>query len=92
MNDAGHLRQGSRLSSKKGHGKPTPAENRRPDDLLHSLTGKSIKAVLRSGLGLVRTLIAVTEFEPLIELDTGSRLVLMIHAIEYVEPVGEAEL
>ncbi len=92
MKDAGHLRQGSRLSSKKGHNKPTPAQNRQLDDLLRLLTGKRVKAVLRDGLGLVGILIAVTNFEALLELDAGGRLVLMKHAIEYVEPVGEAEL
>ncbi len=92
MKDVGRLGQGSRLSTEKGHSSPTPPENSQPDDLLHPLTGKRIKAVLRNGLGLVGRLVAVNEFEALLELDTGGRLVVMKHAIEYVEPVEEAEV
>ncbi len=92
MKDAGHLRQGSQLSREKGRGKPKLPENSQPNDLLRPLTGRRIKAVLRNGLGLVGRLVAVTEFEALLELDTGGRLVVMKHAIEYVEPLEEAEL
>jgi sRNA-binding regulator protein Hfq len=60
------------------------------DDLLRPLARKRIKAVLRSGLGLVGTLIAVTKHEILIELDTRGRLVVMNHAVEYIEPLGDA--
>ncbi len=91
MKDGGHLRQGSRLSKEKGHSKPTPPENSQPDDLVRPLTGKRIKAVLRNGLGLVGILVAVTTFEALLELDMGGRLVVMKHAIEYVELLKEVE-
>lgn len=62
-----------------------------PDDLLRTLITKRVKAVLRTGLGLVGTLVAVTKFEALLELDTGGRLVVMKHAVELVEPLEEVE-
>ncbi len=89
MKDAGHLRQGSRLSKEKAHSKLKPPENSQPDDLLRPLIGKRIKAVLRFGLGLVGVLVAVTNFEALLELDTGGRLIVMKHAIEYAEAPEE---
>ncbi len=87
MKDAGH--QGSRLSGEKAHNKPTPPQNREPDDLLVALINRRVKAVLRSGLGLVGILVAVTNIEALLELDTGGRLVVMKHAIEYMEALEE---
>ncbi len=85
MKDAGHSLQESRPSREKGHSKPIPSSNRSLRDLLRPLTGQRIKVVLLTGLGLVRTLLAVTKFELLLQLDTGGRLVVMKHAIEYIE-------
>jgi sRNA-binding regulator protein Hfq len=44
-----------------------------------------------SGDYVVQTLVKVSKSELLLEPDTGGRLVVMKHAVEYIEPLKEGE-